>query len=59
MKIELLAPPYSGHLHPILAIARQLQPQHDVTVLSTPGAQAAISARPSRSRPIHCACTRS
>ncbi|HDS1038342.1 TPA: glycosyl transferase [Stenotrophomonas maltophilia] len=44
MKIELLAPPYSGHLHPVLAIARQLQPHHSVTVLSTPGAQAAIQA---------------
>ncbi|MGE6332857.1 glycosyltransferase [Stenotrophomonas sp. NPDC077659] len=44
MKIELLAPPYSGHLHPVLAIARQLQAQHEVTVLSTPGAQAAICA---------------
>ncbi|AWH32250.1 nucleotide disphospho-sugar-binding domain-containing protein [Stenotrophomonas sp. SAU14A_NAIMI4_8] len=44
MKIELLAPPYSGHLHPLLAIARQLQAQHQVTVLSTPGAQPAIAA---------------
>lgn len=44
MKIELLAPPYSGHLHPVLAIARALQPRHAVTVLSTPGAQPAIAA---------------
>lgn len=44
MKIELLAPPYNGHLHPVLAMARQLQSRHAVTVLSTPGAQPAIRA---------------
>ena len=44
MKIELLAPPYSGHLHPVLGIARALQQQHAVTVLCTPGAQQAIRA---------------
>ncbi len=44
MRIELLAPPYSGHLHPVLAIARALQHAHEVTVLSTPGAQADIAA---------------
>lgn len=44
MKIELLAPPYSGHLHPVLAIARALQHRHAVTVLCTPGAQPAIQA---------------
>ena len=44
MKIELLAPPYSGHLHPVLAIARALQSEHEVTVLGTPGSQRAIEA---------------
>jgi UDP:flavonoid glycosyltransferase YjiC (YdhE family) len=44
MKIELLAPPYSGHLHPVLGIARALQERHAVTVLCTPGAQHAIRA---------------
>lgn len=44
MKIELLAPPYSGHLHPLLAMGRQLHARHQVTVLSTPGAQPAIAA---------------
>lgn len=44
MKIELLAPPYSGHLHPVLAMARQLQTRHDVVVLSTPGVQGDIHA---------------
>ncbi|PPU35261.1 MULTISPECIES: glycosyltransferase [unclassified Xanthomonas] len=44
MRIDLVAPPYSGHLHPILAIARQLTPDHDVRVISTPAAQARIAA---------------
>ncbi|WP_372393532.1 glycosyltransferase [Xanthomonas sp. NCPPB 3582] len=44
MRIDLVAPPYSGHLHPILAIARQLAPHHDVHVISTPAAQARIQA---------------
>lgn len=43
LRIELLAPPYSGHLHPVLAIALQLAPEHDVVVLGTPAAQAAIA----------------
>ncbi|AAW75268.1 glycosyltransferase [Xanthomonas oryzae pv. oryzae KACC 10331] len=36
MRIDLIAPPYSGHLHPVLAIAQQLAAQHDVHVISTP-----------------------
>ncbi len=44
MRIDLIAPPYSGHLHPILAIARQLAARHDVHVISTPAAQARIAA---------------
>lgn len=44
LRIELLAPPYSGHLHPVLAIALQLAPEHDVLVVGTPAAQAAIAA---------------
>ncbi|KPN06019.1 glycosyltransferase [Xanthomonas arboricola] len=44
MRIDLIAPPYSGHLHPILAIARQLAPHHDVQVISTPAALARIRA---------------
>ena len=44
MRIDLIAPPYSGHLHPILAIARQLAAQHDVRVISTPAAMARIAA---------------
>ncbi|MEA9731948.1 glycosyltransferase [Xanthomonas campestris pv. campestris] len=44
MRIDLIAPPYSGHLHPILAIARQLTAQHDVRVISTPAAMTRIAA---------------
>lgn len=44
MKIELLAPPYSGHLHPVLAIAQALAPRHEVRVLSAPSVQGAIAA---------------
>lgn len=44
MRIDRIAPPYSGHLHPILAVARQLAPHHEVHVISTPAAQARIRA---------------
>lgn len=43
MRIDLIAPPYSGHLHPILAIARELAPRHAVRVLSTPSAMAQVA----------------
>ncbi len=38
MRIDLLAPPFSGHLHPVLAMARQLAPHHAVRVISTASA---------------------
>ena len=37
-KIFLIAPPFSGHLHPLLGIGEALREIADVTVLSTPGA---------------------
>ncbi len=40
-KVFLIAPPFSGHLHPLLGIGMKLQDVADVTVLSTPGAAAA------------------
>ena len=43
-RIDLLAPPFAGHLHPILAIGRALRDIADVTVVSTDGAQARIRA---------------
>jgi UDP:flavonoid glycosyltransferase YjiC (YdhE family) len=43
-RIDLLAPPFAGHLHPILAIGRALREIADVEVVSTAGAQARIRA---------------
>lgn len=50
MRIDLIAPPYSGHLHPILAMALELAPTHRVRVLSTPAgaAEAAACGLPAR-----------
>jgi UDP:flavonoid glycosyltransferase YjiC (YdhE family) len=36
-KVFLIAPPFSGHLHPLLGIGEKLQATADVTMLSTPG----------------------
>jgi UDP:flavonoid glycosyltransferase YjiC (YdhE family) len=41
-RIDLLAPPFAGHLHPILAIGRALNALAEVRVLSTEAAQARI-----------------
>lgn len=41
-RIELLAPPFAGHLHPILAIGRALREVADIEVVSTEAAQARI-----------------
>lgn len=43
MRIDLIAPPYSGHLHPVLAMARELAVRHEVRVLSTPSAMAQVA----------------
>jgi len=43
MRIDLIAPPYSGHLHPVLAMACELAAQHEVRVLSTPSAMAQVA----------------
>lgn len=43
-RIELLAPPFAGHLHPILAIGRALREVADIEVISTEAAQARIRA---------------
>lgn len=42
--IDLVAPPMSGHLHPMLGIAQRLSADADVRVISTTGAQAEIAA---------------
>jgi UDP:flavonoid glycosyltransferase YjiC (YdhE family) len=43
-RIALVAPPFSGHLHPLLGIGRALHDEFDVRVFSTAAAQAAIAA---------------
>jgi UDP:flavonoid glycosyltransferase YjiC (YdhE family) len=43
-RIELLAPPFAGHLHPILAIGRALRGIADIEVISTERAQNRIRA---------------
>ena len=43
-RIELLAPPFAGHLHPILAIGRALRDIADIEVISTELAQDRIRA---------------
>lgn len=43
MRIDLIAPPYSGHLHPVLAMASTLAAHHAVRVLSTPSATVQIA----------------
>ncbi|MFZ2754623.1 MAG: nucleotide disphospho-sugar-binding domain-containing protein [Lysobacteraceae bacterium] len=43
-RIELLAPPFAGHLHPVLAIGRALRDIADINVVSTERAQDRIRA---------------
>lgn len=43
-RIELVSPPFAGHLHPLLAIGRALTRDHDITVLSTEAALPRITA---------------
>ncbi len=44
MKLLLITPPFSGHLHPMLRIGIHLKAYHEVTILSTPAAKASIEA---------------
>lgn len=37
-RIDLLAPPFAGHLHPVLALGRALATKYDVRIISTQGA---------------------
>lgn len=43
-RIDLLAPPFSGHLNPILAQARALAPHYKVRVITTSGALQHVNA---------------
>ncbi|MBR7781638.1 glycosyltransferase [Undibacterium luofuense] len=43
LRIDFLAPPFAGHLHPVLALARAAAAEHSVQVISTPAAGKAIA----------------
>ena len=43
-RVDLLAPPFSGHLHPLLGVGRRLARDVDVRVISTESAEARIRA---------------
>ncbi len=43
-RIDLVSPPFAGHLHPLLGIGRRLARDYEVRVISTEGAQAQIAA---------------
>lgn len=42
--VDLVVPPFAGHLHPLLGVGRRLAREHEVRVLSTERAQEAIAA---------------
>lgn len=44
LRIDFASPPFSGHLHPILGLARRLAREHEVRVLSTERVQGDIAA---------------
>lgn len=44
LRIDLLSPPFAGHLHPILGIARILQSDYEVRVLTTANALPSVRA---------------
>jgi UDP:flavonoid glycosyltransferase YjiC (YdhE family) len=52
LKICLAAPPFSGHLNPLLGLGRALSEIADVTVVSTPGMAASGAAAGLAFRPI-------
>ncbi|NDO83694.1 glycosyl transferase [Citrobacter sp. NCU1] len=43
-RIDLLAPPFSGHLHPVLAMGRALSKRYQVRIISTQGAASSVAA---------------
>lgn len=43
-RVDLLSPPFSGHLHPLLGVGRRLARDVDVRVISTESAEARIRA---------------
>lgn len=51
-RICLAAPPYSGHLHPILGLAKELESVAEVIVISTPGVGDSVRASGFEFRPV-------
>lgn len=51
-RILMVAPPFSGHLHPMLAMARRLVREHDVLFVSTERACPKIEAAGVRPQPV-------
>jgi UDP:flavonoid glycosyltransferase YjiC (YdhE family) len=51
-RIMLVAPPFSGHLHPMLAMARRLSAEHDVVFVSSESACGTIEAAGLRSEAV-------
>lgn len=43
-RIDLVAPPFSGHLHPVLALGKALTARYQVRIISTQGALSRIQA---------------
>lgn len=44
IRIDLLAPPFSGHLHPVLAMGRALCERYQVRIISTQGVASSVAA---------------
>ncbi len=42
-KVLLIAPPFSGHLHPLLGLGRSLRLSSDVKIVSTPGVRDSVA----------------
>jgi len=55
-RIDLAAPPFAGHLHPLLGIGRRLARDYDVRVISTEGAQGEIAAAGLDGVPLLAGC---
>jgi UDP:flavonoid glycosyltransferase YjiC (YdhE family) len=43
-RVDLLSPPFAGHLHPIIGMARALHAHYDVRVVTTPSAAVRVRA---------------
>ena len=51
-RVLFAAPPFAGHLHPTLALARGLRARHDVAIVSTHGARERIEGAGITAEPV-------